>query len=39
MGGALRPVVGTEFPLADALLAYQHKPVRGKVVLSVEDAG
>lgn len=37
--GALRPVVGAEFPLADALLAYQHKPARGKVVLRVGDAG
>ncbi len=36
--GALRPVVGGEFPLADALLAYRHKPARGKVVLRVGDA-
>jgi NADPH:quinone reductase-like Zn-dependent oxidoreductase len=38
-GGSLRPVVGAEFSLADALLAYRHKPVRGKVVLRVENAG
>jgi NADPH:quinone reductase-like Zn-dependent oxidoreductase len=37
-GGEVRPVVGAEFPLADALLAYRHKPVRGKVVLRVGDA-
>ena len=37
--GALRPVVGAEFPLADALLAYRHKPARGKVVMRVGDAG
>ena len=36
-GGALRPIVGAEFPLADALLAYRHKPARGKVVLRVGD--
>jgi NADPH:quinone reductase-like Zn-dependent oxidoreductase len=34
-GGALRPVVGAVFPLAEARLAYQYKPVRGKVVLHV----
>src|SRR6266850_334268 len=37
-GGALRPVVGAVFPLAEARQAYQHKPVRGKVVLRVVDA-
>jgi NADPH:quinone reductase-like Zn-dependent oxidoreductase len=37
-GGEVRPV-GAEFPLADALLAYRHKPARGKVVLRVGDAG
>jgi NADPH:quinone reductase-like Zn-dependent oxidoreductase len=37
--GEVRPVVGAEFPLADALLAYRHKPARGKVVLRVGDAG
>src|SRR5262249_34928358 len=31
--GEGRPVGGAEFPLADALLAYRHKPARGKVVL------
>jgi NADPH:quinone reductase-like Zn-dependent oxidoreductase len=38
-GGEVRPVVGAEFPLADALLAYRHKPARGKVVLRVRNAG
>ena len=37
--GQVRPVVGAEFPLADAILAYQKKPVRGKVVLRVDGAG
>jgi NADPH:quinone reductase-like Zn-dependent oxidoreductase len=37
--GEVRPVVGAEFPLADALLAYRHKPARGTVVLGVGDAG
>ena len=37
--GEVRPVVGAEFPLADALRAYRHKPARGKVVLRVGDAG
>jgi NADPH:quinone reductase-like Zn-dependent oxidoreductase len=37
-GGEVRPVVGAEFPLADALPAYRHKPARGKVVLLVGDA-
>src|SRR5262245_28213357 len=36
--GEVRPIVGAEFPLADALLAYRHKPARGKVVLRVGDA-
>ena len=36
--GEVRPVIGAEFPLADALLAYRHKPARGKVVLRVGDA-
>jgi NADPH:quinone reductase-like Zn-dependent oxidoreductase len=36
-GGALRPVVGAVFPLAEARLAYQHKPSQGKVVLRVAD--
>ena len=36
-GGALRPVVGTVFPLAEARQAYQHKPVHGKVVLRAGD--
>jgi hypothetical protein len=27
------------FPLAEARQAYQHKPVRGKVVLRVVDGG
>ncbi len=38
-GGALRPVVAAVFPLAEARQAYQHKPSRGKVVLSVADGG
>ena len=37
--GALRPVVGAVFPLAEGRQAYQHKPVRGKVVLRVVDDG
>ena len=36
-GGALRPVVGAVFPLAEARQAYQHKPSHGKVVLRVAD--
>ena len=36
-GGTLRPVVGAVFPLGEARQAYQHKPVRGKVVLRVVD--
>jgi NADPH:quinone reductase-like Zn-dependent oxidoreductase len=35
--GQVRPVVGAEFPLADAIRAYQTKPIRGKVVLRVDD--
>jgi NADPH:quinone reductase-like Zn-dependent oxidoreductase len=31
--GALRPIVDSVFPLAQARPAYQHKPARGKVVL------
>jgi NADPH:quinone reductase-like Zn-dependent oxidoreductase len=38
-GGALRPVVGAVFPLAEARQAYQHKPAHGKVVLHVVDGG
>jgi NADPH:quinone reductase-like Zn-dependent oxidoreductase len=34
--GTLRPVIAAEFSLADATVAYQTKPVRGKVVLRVE---
>jgi NADPH:quinone reductase-like Zn-dependent oxidoreductase len=37
--GALQPIVGAVFPLAEGRQAYQHKPVRGKVVLQVGDAG
>jgi NADPH:quinone reductase-like Zn-dependent oxidoreductase len=37
--GALRPVVGAVFPLAEARQAYQHKPNHGKVVLRVIDDG
>jgi NADPH:quinone reductase-like Zn-dependent oxidoreductase len=36
--GQVHPVVGAEFPLADAIRAYQTKPVRGKVVLRVDAA-
>lgn len=35
--GTLRPVVGGVFPLAEARQAYQHKALRGKVVLRVVD--
>jgi NADPH:quinone reductase-like Zn-dependent oxidoreductase len=38
-GGEVLPVVGAEFPLTDALLAYRHKPARGKIVLRVGDTG
>jgi NADPH:quinone reductase-like Zn-dependent oxidoreductase len=37
--GQVRPIVGAEFPLADAVPAYQTKSVRGKVVLRVEGEG
>jgi NADPH:quinone reductase-like Zn-dependent oxidoreductase len=37
--GQVRPVVGAEFPLPDAVRAYQTKPIRGKVVLRVVAAG
>ena len=37
--GALRPVVGAVFPLAEAQQAYQYKPVRGKIVLRMVDDG
>jgi NADPH:quinone reductase-like Zn-dependent oxidoreductase len=37
--GQVLPVVGAEFSLANAILGYQTKPVRGKVVLRVDDAG
>lgn len=33
----LRPVVDRVFPLAQARQAFEHKPTRGKVVLSVAD--
>jgi NADPH:quinone reductase-like Zn-dependent oxidoreductase len=36
--GEVRPIVGAEFPLADAILAYQTKPVRGKVALRLDAA-
>jgi NADPH:quinone reductase-like Zn-dependent oxidoreductase len=32
---AIRPIVGSVFPLAEARLAYQHKPLHGKIVLQV----
>jgi NADPH:quinone reductase-like Zn-dependent oxidoreductase len=38
-GGALRPIVGAVFPLAEAGQAYQHKPSHGKVVLRVVNNG
>ena len=31
----LRPIAGALFPLADARRAYEHKPLRGKVVLTM----
>ena len=37
--GAIRPIVGSVFPLAEARQAYLQKPVRGKVVLQVVAAG
>jgi len=36
--GELRPIVGAVFPLTAARQAYVHKPVRGKVVLTVDGA-
>ena len=36
--GHLRPVVDCAFPLARAREAFEHKPARGKVVLSVADS-
>lgn len=33
--GAISPTVGSVFPLAEARQAYQHRPIRGKVVLQV----
>jgi NADPH:quinone reductase-like Zn-dependent oxidoreductase len=35
--GKIRPIVGAEFLLPDAIKAYQTKPGRGKVVLQVDD--
>jgi NADPH:quinone reductase-like Zn-dependent oxidoreductase len=35
--GQLRPVVDRVFPLAEARQAFEHKPARGKAVLSVTD--
>jgi NADPH:quinone reductase-like Zn-dependent oxidoreductase len=35
-GGNLRPMVDAVFPLARAREAYEHKPLRGKVVLRVD---
>jgi NADPH:quinone reductase-like Zn-dependent oxidoreductase len=37
--GAIRPIVGSVFPLAEARQAYQQKPARGKAVLQVVSAG
>jgi len=37
--GAIRPIVGSVFPLAEARQAYLQKPVRGKVVIQVVAAG
>lgn len=37
--GQVRPVVGASLPLADAIRAYQTKPLRGKVVLRVNGDG
>ena len=34
-GDELQPVVGAVFPIARARDAYRHKPLRGKVVLTV----
>jgi NADPH:quinone reductase-like Zn-dependent oxidoreductase len=35
--GNIRPIVDAVFPLAQARNAYEHKPIRGKVVLRVID--
>ena len=35
--GQVRPIVGGEFPPADAIVAYETKPFRGKVDLRVDD--
>jgi NADPH:quinone reductase-like Zn-dependent oxidoreductase len=37
--GAIRPIVGGVFPLAEARQAYQHKLAYGKIVLQVVAAG
>jgi NADPH:quinone reductase-like Zn-dependent oxidoreductase len=37
--GAIRPIVDSVFPLAEARQAYQHKPARGKTVLQVVASG
>jgi NADPH:quinone reductase-like Zn-dependent oxidoreductase len=37
--GAIRPIVGGVFPLAEARQAYQHKPAHGKAALRVDVAG
>lgn len=37
--GQVLPVVAAEFSLANAILGYQTKPVRGKVALRVDDSG
>jgi NADPH:quinone reductase-like Zn-dependent oxidoreductase len=36
---AIRPIVGSVFPLAEVRQAYQHKPAHGKTVLQVIAAG
>lgn len=36
--GIVRPIVGAEFPLAEASRAYQMKPIHGKIVLRVDGA-
>jgi len=33
--GTLRPIVAAVFPLAEAAQAYAHKPLHGKVVLTI----
>jgi NADPH:quinone reductase-like Zn-dependent oxidoreductase len=37
--GAIRPIVGSVFPLLEAQQAYRHKPAHGKTVLRVVAAG